>query len=65
MPRLTIYPKSHYVTRREIVLAAGALQSPQLLELSGIGNGDLLREHGEVVVVLHQDLLAEPLEREP
>lgn len=31
---------------REVVLAAGAVQSPQLLELSGVGQGDLLRSKG-------------------
>lgn len=31
---------------REIVLSAGALQSPQLLQISGIGPGDLLARHG-------------------
>ena len=36
--------------RREVVLAAGAVQSPQLLELSGIGQPDLLRTHGIPVV---------------
>jgi choline dehydrogenase len=34
----------------EVVLAAGALQSPQLLQLSGIGPAALLREHGISVV---------------
>ena len=29
-----------------VILSAGAVQSPQLLELSGIGAPDLLREHG-------------------
>lgn len=32
--------------RREVVLSAGAVQSPQILELSGIGRPELIREHG-------------------
>lgn len=32
--------------RRETVLSAGAVNSPQVLQLSGIGPADLLREHG-------------------
>ncbi|HVY66469.1 MAG TPA: GMC family oxidoreductase N-terminal domain-containing protein [Gammaproteobacteria bacterium] len=32
--------------RREVLLAAGAIGSPQLLQLSGIGPPQLLREHG-------------------
>ncbi|MGA7803709.1 GMC family oxidoreductase [Bradyrhizobium sp.] len=35
---------------REVVLSAGALQSPQLLQLSGVGPADLLRELGIPVV---------------
>lgn len=35
----------------EVILAAGALQSPQILELSGIGSRDLLERHGIPVVV--------------
>jgi choline dehydrogenase len=35
---------------REIVLSAGALQSPQLLQLSGVGPADLLRGLGISVV---------------
>jgi choline dehydrogenase len=31
---------------REVVLAAGAIQSPQILELSGVGQAGLLRELG-------------------
>lgn len=32
--------------KREVILCAGALQSPQLLQLSGIGAADELRQHG-------------------
>ena len=35
---------------KEVILAAGAVQSPQLLELSGIGQAELLRQHGIDVV---------------
>jgi choline dehydrogenase len=35
----------------EVVLAAGALQSPQLLQLSGVGPSAMLRQHGIDVVV--------------
>lgn len=36
----------------EVLLAAGALQSPQLLQLSGVGPADLLRSHG---IAVHAD----------
>jgi choline dehydrogenase len=36
--------------RREVILAGGAINSPQLLQLSGIGAGALLRQHGIAVV---------------
>lgn len=36
--------------RREVILAAGAIGSPQILQLSGIGAGALLRQHGIDVV---------------
>jgi choline dehydrogenase len=35
---------------REVILSAGTLQSPQLLQLSGIGPAALLRQHGIAVV---------------
>lgn len=34
---------------REVILAAGAVQSPQLLELSGIGDPELLKDAGVAV----------------
>lgn len=36
--------------RREVILAAGAVNSPQLLQVSGVGPGDLLRNKGVEVV---------------
>ncbi|MBH68643.1 MAG: choline dehydrogenase [Rhodospirillaceae bacterium] len=36
----------------EIIICAGAVQSPQILELSGIGQPDLLKKHG--IEVLHE-----------
>ena len=36
---------------REVILCAGAIQSPQLLELSGIGSSKILNSHGVQVMV--------------
>jgi choline dehydrogenase len=36
--------------RAELLLSGGSLLSPQLLQLSGVGPGDLLREHGIAIV---------------
>ncbi len=36
--------------RAEVLLAGGSINSPQLLQLSGIGPGELLRAHGIAVV---------------
>jgi len=37
--------------RKEILVSGGAYNSPQLLQLSGVGPADLLRKHGIVVVL--------------
>jgi choline dehydrogenase len=37
--------------RREVLVASGAFNSPQLLQLSGVGPADLLRQHGIEVVL--------------
>lgn len=41
-----------YIARagREVIVSAGAVNSPQLLQLSGIGPAELLRQHGLPVV---------------
>ncbi len=36
--------------RGEVLLAGGSINSPQLLQLSGVGPGELLRSHGVAVV---------------
>lgn len=38
------------LARKEVILSAGAIASPQLLQLSGIGNGTFLQEHGIDIV---------------
>ncbi|KAL2151490.1 hypothetical protein VTH82DRAFT_6588 [Thermothelomyces myriococcoides] len=43
--------KKQVSARGEVILAAGALQSPQILELSGVGGRELLEKHGIPVVV--------------
>ncbi len=41
---------------REVILSAGAIQSPQLLELSGVGNADTLQQAGIRVVAHRPDV---------
>jgi choline dehydrogenase len=46
----------HFIVRaeREVILCAGTVKSPQLLELSGIGSPALLEPHGIPVVVVNE-----------
>ncbi|KIN64181.1 putative choline dehydrogenase lipoprotein oxidoreductase [Sulfitobacter noctilucicola] len=46
---------------REVVLSAGAVNSPQILQLSGIGPAKLLQQHG-IDVVLDQPCVGENLQ---
>lgn len=50
--------------RREVILSAGPLATPQLLELSGIGNKEILGRHG-VNVVHHLPGVGENLRDHP
>ena len=42
--------------RKEIILAAGVFQTPQLLEISGIGSAELLKQHGIETVLENQNV---------
>ncbi|MBO9409759.1 GMC family oxidoreductase [Shimia sp. R9_1] len=44
---------TRFVAKGEVVLSAGAIGSPQLLELSGVGNPDYLKAQG--IEVLHRN----------
>ena len=50
--------------RREIILSAGAIQSPQILMLSGGGDGDMLRRFG-IAVSAHLPGVGENLQDHP
>jgi choline dehydrogenase len=43
--------RQHVRAAREVVLAAGAIESPKLLLLSGIGPADAIKRHGLTVVI--------------
>ncbi|MCG7494466.1 GMC family oxidoreductase [Thalassobius sp. Cn5-15] len=47
--------------KKEVVLSAGAINSPQILQLSGIGPAALLKQHG-IDVVLDQPYVGENLQ---
>jgi choline dehydrogenase len=47
---VTFSPSSFVRARRGVILTVGALRTPQLLMLSGIGRADELREHGIAVI---------------
>jgi choline dehydrogenase len=42
--------------RREVILSAGSIGSPQLLQLSGVGPGELLQRHGIPVVLANDNV---------
>jgi choline dehydrogenase len=49
--KFTSHGQDRFVkARQEVVISAGALRTPQLLQLSGIGPGELLRDLGLTVV---------------
>ena len=47
--------------RKEVILSAGAVASPQILQLSGIGDGNLLQQHG-IQVLQHLPGVGENLQ---
>lgn len=46
----------HAAASREVVMSAGVIQSPQLLELSGIGDPEVLKQAGIKCVVENKDV---------
>ena len=55
------FERRRFTARREIILSAGAINSPQLLQLSGIGPAELLKQHG-IDVVHHSPGVGENLQ---
>lgn len=50
--------------KKEVILSAGSLNSPQILELSGIGDKKLLQEHG-IPVIIDNPAVGENLQDHP
>jgi choline dehydrogenase len=48
--RVRAFERTYVEARRQVVLSAGAIGSPQILQLSGVGPGALLQQHGIQVV---------------
>ncbi|KAH7351307.1 hypothetical protein BKA65DRAFT_594087 [Rhexocercosporidium sp. MPI-PUGE-AT-0058] len=46
---------------REVILSAGTMMSPQILELSGIGNSEILKKHG-IETLVHNPNVGENLQ---
>ena len=55
-----------YIRRanREVILAAGCLQSPKILQLSGVGGKDLLQSHG-IDLVIENEYVGKNLQDHP
>ena len=53
-----------FTPKREVILAAGTMNSPKILELSGIGNRDILQSHG-IDVVIENPNVGETLQDHP
>jgi choline dehydrogenase-like flavoprotein len=48
--------RHHVHAAKEVILCAGSVQSPQILELSGIGNPDILQAAGILVKVSNKNV---------
>lgn len=53
--------RQHFTARREVILSAGAVETPKLLQCSGVGNAALLTLH-QIPVVHHIPAVGENLQ---